>query len=124
LIVVIEDYELQRQLIGKLRYGLVAAAEDGASVGVNALEIVKKTGRGDVTGDTEARAVGDGPVGLEVQAAFVVPNGFVARWLGRRSNPHCGEQQSHAQARWYSGMKAQVEIPRQRESTPERFAEK
>jgi hypothetical protein len=87
---------LQRQLVGKLRDRFVAAAEYGAGIGVDAFEIVEKTGRGDVPGDAEAGAVGDGAVGLQEQAAFVIPNGFVTRWLGRGGDAQGGEQESYA----------------------------
>ena len=88
----IENHELQRQSVRELRDGLIAPAEHRAGIGVDALEIVEKAGRLDVSGDAEARSVGNGAVGLQEQPAVVVPDGFLARRLGRGNGRRSDDQ--------------------------------
>lgn len=77
----IVDDEGENELVGEVRKGFGAAAENGAGdVAVDAFEIVEEIGSADAALNAEAGAAGDRAVGYQTEAAVVVPNGFFAGW--------------------------------------------
>ena len=92
-VVVIEDDELERKLIGKLRHILRSAPERRTRIGVDAFEIVKKSRRRHMPRNPEARPVGHGSIGLQEKSAFVVPDVFLVIRGGRR--PQAAPQSRH-----------------------------
>src|ERR1700750_744424 len=83
-VVMIENDELQRKLIGKLRDIFGPRTEGRAHVGVDALEVVEESRRGDVAGDAEAWPVGNRAIRLQENAALVITDVFlvIGGWDG------------------------------------------
>jgi hypothetical protein len=110
-------------LIGKLRHVFRAAPKRGAQVGVDPLEIVEKSRRRDVARDAEARPVGNGAIGLQEEAALVIPDVFLVirgrsarRARGRRANADTrgkklSSNESHDKDSGRLGAESQGSVP-------------
>lgn len=64
-------------MIGELCHVFRTAAKRCAVIGIDALQIVEKSGRRDVARNPEARSVGNRAVRLEEESALVVPDIFI-----------------------------------------------
>src|SRR5229473_1334778 len=80
----IVDDEREKKLIGEMRDGFRAAAEDRALVAVNALQIVEEFRRIQAPRNAEADAVRKRAVGFKKDAAVIVPDALSTLGLSER----------------------------------------
>jgi hypothetical protein len=135
---VIENDELQRNLIRKLRHILRPASERSAGVGIDPFEIVKKSRRRHMPRNPEARPVRHRSICLQEKSAFVIEDvSLVIR--GRRSRKRRlkadthrkkpGNDQAHDNPNFRMCAKSQSHppttpsLPPNRAPTPEIFGQ-